>query len=351
MTPICANAKPPLCTAALSSMQQAVKALGEPAFRAKQLYDWVRHKLILDPDKMLNLPKSLREKLPEQFTCCSSVIETEATSSDKTTKLLLRLEDGEAVEMVIIRTPERATFCMSTQVGCPVRCRFCASGADGFVRNLEVHEIIEQLFHGVAKAGRVPDNIVFMGIGEGLLNFNNLRDALLLLSNRDGYGIAQRRITVSTSGYVPGMYKLAELEKQFELAVSLHAPDDTMRAELIPDMVRYPISEIMAACSNYLQKTGRIPTFEYTLIEGINDAPEAAKELVLLAKQQRAKINLIPYNETPNNDFRRPSIEKIKRFAAILERGGVSTTCRIEKGTSTSAACGQLRAAKKIKEL
>lgn len=339
-----ADAIPHLCISDLSSMQLAVKRLGEPEFRAKQLYDWVRHKLVLAPEKMLNLPKSLREQLPEQFICCSSVIETESTSSDKTTKLLLRLADGEAVEMVIIRTPDRITFCMSTQVGCPVRCRFCASGADGLVRNLETHEIIEQLFHGVERAGRSPDNIVFMGIGEGLLNFNNLRDALLLLSGQDAYGFAQRRITVSTSGYVPGIYKLAELGKQFELAVSLHAPNDLMRAELIPDMVRYPISEIMAACQCYLEKTGRIPTFEYTLIAGINDSMATATELAVLAKKQRAKINLIPYNETANNDFSRPSLEKVKSFSLILEREGIPTTCRIEKGASASAACGQLRA-------
>ncbi len=347
MTPIRTENKPPLCLADLQAMRHAVKLCGEAEFRAKQLYDWVRNKLVLDPQKMLNLPNSLRGKISDYYTSCSSIVETESVSPDKTAKLLLRLADGEAVEMVIIHAPERVTFCLSTQVGCPVRCRFCASGADGLVRNLETHEIVEQLFHGVAYAGRKPDNLVFMGIGEGLLNFNNLRDALLLLSDQDGYGIAQRRITVSTSGYVPGMFKLADLGKQFELAVSLHAPNDAMRSVLIPDAVRYPIAEIMTACGNYLEKTGRIPTFEYTLIDGINDAPETAHDLAVLAKRQRAKINVIPYNETPNNDFRRPSMKKIKQFLAVLEKAGIPATCRVEKGNSASAACGQLRSARK----
>ena len=347
MTPPTAEIKPALCLIDETTAKQAVANLKEPSFRAKQLCDWVSNKLVLDPEKMLNLPKSLREKLPNQFTCCSSTVESEVTSADKTTKLLIRLDDGEAVEMVIIRTPERITFCMSTQVGCPVRCRFCASGADGLVRNLEVHEIIEQLFHGVEHAGRKPDNIVFMGIGEGLLNFNNLKQALLMLSDPESFGFAQRRITISTSGYVPGIYKLAELDKHYELAVSLHAPNDIMRAKLIPDTVRYPIPEIMEACRNYFEKTGRIPTFEYTLIEGINDSPETALELADLAKQQRAKINLIPYNETPNNDFRRPDAKAIKRFFTILEQRGIPTTCRLEKGASEAAACGQLRVEKK----
>lgn len=345
MTPPRNNLKPALCVAGLEQMQVAVKAAGMPSFRAKQLYEWVYGKWVLDPERMLNLPGEFRRNLTESFNCCSSRVEKISGSPDGTEKLLLRLQDNEAVEMVIIRAPERITFCLSTQVGCPVRCRFCASGADGLVRNLETYEIIEQMFHGINKAGRKPDNLVFMGIGEGLLNFNNLRDALLLLTEE--YGFAQRRITVSTSGYVPGMYKLAELDRQFELAVSLHAPDDAMRAKLIPDAVRSPIAEILEACDFYRNKTGRLPTFEYTLIAGINDSAEAAAELAVLAKKHRAKINLIPYNETPDNDFKRPSQNIIKSFTGVLEKKGVPITCRIEKGSAADAACGQLRASHK----
>tara|TARA_B100000609_G_C17207019_1_gene431554 strand:+ start:350 stop:1390 length:1041 start_codon:yes stop_codon:yes gene_type:complete len=345
MTPLKNDSKPALCVSGLKQMQVAVKEAGMPAFRAKQLHEWVYDKWVLDPEQMLNLPKAFRQYLTESFKCCSSSVEQVSGSPDGTEKMLLRLEDNEAVEMVIIRAPERITFCLSTQVGCPVRCRFCASGADGLVRNLETYEIIEQMFHGIHKAGRKPDNLVFMGIGEGLLNFNNLRDALLLLTEE--YGFAQRRITVSTSGYVPGMYKLAALDRQFELAVSLHAPNDTMRAKLIPDAVRYSVAEILEATDHYREKTGRMPTFEYTLIDGINDSTEAATELAVLAKKHRAKINLIPYNETPDNDFKRPSQSAIKRFSGILEKKGIPVTCRIEKGSAADAACGQLRASHK----
>lgn len=345
MTPLKNNSKPPLCLSDLNQMREMVKSSGLPAFRAKQLCEWVYRKWELDPEKMLNLPKEFRLKIAEAFNCCSSNVEKASGSPDGTEKLLLRLQDNEAVEMVIIRTPERITFCLSTQVGCPVKCRFCASGADGLVRNLETYEIIEQMFHGIRKAGRKPDNLVFMGIGEGLLNFNNLRDALLALTEK--YGFAQRRITVSTSGYVPGIYKLAELDRQFELAVSLHAPNDSMRAKLIPDAVRYSVAEILEACDFYQSKTGRIPTFEYTLIDGINDSVEAAAELAVLAKKHRAKINLIPYNETPDNDFRRPGRKSIEKFIGVLEKKGVPVTCRIEKGAAADAACGQLRASHK----
>ena len=283
-----------LCSLAAEDVKAWVAAHAAPAFRASQILDWIYKKRIIIPDAMSNLPPGLRRALGEDFICASSTIESEAAAGDGTVKLLLRLHDGEAVEMVIIPAPDRMTFCLSTQVGCPVQCRFCASGADGLVRNLDAGEMLEQFFHGCAKTGGLPDNIVFMGIGEGLLNFSNLEKAVRLLCDPEYVGLGARRITVSTSGFVPGMRQLADLGRQVNLAVSLHAVDDAARAVLIPDKLRYPINDILDACDYYREKTGRMITFEYTLIDGVNDKPDDAEKLAALARRMHAKVNLIP---------------------------------------------------------
>lgn len=331
-----------LCSLAAEDVEAWVAAHDAPAFRASQILDWIYKKRIIIPDAMSNLPPGLRQALGEDFICASSTIESEAAAGDGTVKLLLRLHDGEAVEMVIIPAPDRMTFCLSTQVGCPVQCRFCASGADGLVRNLDAGEMLEQFFHGCAKTGGLPDNIVFMGIGEGLLNFSNLERAVRLLCDPEYVGLGARRITVSTSGFVPGMRQLADLGRQVNLAVSLHAVDDAARAALIPDKLRYPINDILDACEYYREKTGRMITFEYTLLDGVNDKPGDAEKLAALARRMHAKVNLIPYNQT-TADFRRPPDKAIRSFHAILERHDIQVTLRMEKGSKVSAACGQLR--------
>ena len=321
---------------------EIVSQCNQPRFRAGQLGDWIFGKHILDPDQMSNLPAALRQALQERFLAPSSKVAAADSSADGTEKLLLRLYDGESVEMVLIPTEERMTFCLSTQVGCPVRCRFCASGADGLRRNLLSGEIIEEFISGIARAGQVPDNLVFMGIGEGLLNFEELSKALLLLTDPEGYGLSPRRITVSTSGIVPGIRKLAALGKEFTLAISLHAVNDELRSRLIPDFCRYPVAEILQAVDDYRETTGRMPTFEYTLLGGVNDSLADAAELGRLSRRHHAKINLIPYNPT-DSEFRRPSKERIGDFAKAVERAGGKVTVRRERGSAKTAACGQLR--------
>jgi 23S rRNA (adenine2503-C2)-methyltransferase len=298
---------------------------------------------------MKNIPAKLRDELKSSFICASSGMEEVCESPDGTKKLLIKLSDGELIEAVIIPSPDRITFCLSAQVGCPVQCRFCASGMDGLVRNMKAGEIIEQFYHACSVNGDLPDNIVFMGIGEGLLNFDNLLESLNILSAPEKIGMAARRITVSSSGWVPGIKKLAEQERQFNLAVSLHAPDDKLRAQLIPDKFRCPINDIVEACIYYRKKTNRMTTFEYTLLKGINDRPEHAEALAKLALKCRSKVNLIPFNGTSSGKikYERPSKETVKSFEGILKSRKVSVTVRVEKGSSDNAACGQLRAQKK----
>ncbi|MBU8902000.1 MAG: 23S rRNA (adenine(2503)-C(2))-methyltransferase RlmN [Victivallales bacterium] len=331
-----------LANCTYSDMESLVKDLGQPVFRAKQIMEWVFKHYELDPERMLNLPLKLRKDLKTKLICMSSEIKELSKGDDKTTKLLISLSDKEAVEMVIIPSRERLTFCLSTQVGCPVGCRFCASGEGGLVRNLEAHEIIEQLYHGIAHSGSFPDNIVFMGIGEGLLNFDKLAAALGKITEADYIGMSPRRITISTSGYVPGIYRLIELGKPFILAVSLHAVDDATRAEIIPGKLCYPIAEILQACDDYEKEIGRMVTFEYTMLAGINDSNADAEKLAKMARRHHAKINLIPYNET-SKEFKRPKEIDIFNFRDILEKVGVTVMLRLEKGGKVNAACGQLR--------
>jgi len=317
---------------------------GEPAFRAKQIREWIFRKLVFSPDGMKNLPAKLRQALAEDFCFPScSVAERAASDRDGVVKLRLALHDGESVELVVIPAQDRVTLCLSSQVGCPVGCRFCASGANGLVRNLHAGEMLEEFLAGCAEAGRKCDNIVFMGIGEGLLNFDELAKVLDTLTSPEGFSMSPRRITVSTSGYVPGIGKLAQLGKEFTLAVSLHAPDDATREKIIPDKLRYPIDEILEAADAYRDRSGRLYTLEYTLLAGINDSPEQAEALGRLALRHRAKVNLIPYNET-GTAFRRPRRDVIEEFEKTVAATGAAVTRRVERGAKSTAACGQLRA-------
>lgn len=315
---------------------------GYPSFRAKQLLDWIYAKMIFDPALMLNLPLAMRESLSNEFDRGGMTLKAETLASDETRKLLLELRDGERIEAVIIPSPGRKTFCLSTQVGCPVGCRFCASGSGGLVRNLDSGEILEQFNYCCGCIGGLPDNVVFMGIGEGLLNFDNLKEALQFMTGEEYFGLGARRVTVSTSGWVPGIRKLADLERQWNLAVSLHAADDATRALLIPEAMRYPLAEILSACDYYRTKTTRMVTFEYTLLAGINDSRAQAEALAALAREHHAKVNLIPYNQT-GMGFRRPERAAVEEFRRILESRGARVTVRVEKGGGSSAACGQLR--------
>ena len=326
------------------ALQTYLASINEKPFRGKQILDWLYNKCEFDAEKMLNLPRALRDKLiADNMSLRSRVAESEAGSGG-TEKLLIELADKQMIEMVLIPAPERMTFCLSTQVGCPVRCRFCASGSHGLIRNLSCGEILEEFYHGVRKHGALPDNIVFMGIGEGLLNWKNLRRALEVLAapSPDGFNMSPRRITVSTSGYIPGMEEFATWGRPFNLAVSLHAVDDDTRSRLIPDNVRYPVNEILQACEKCAEATGRMITFEYTLIDGINDDPAMGLELGRIARKLHAKVNLIACNPV-NDQFRRPSENRLRQFQKAVEEFATTVTMRIEKGSSAASACGQLR--------
>ena len=320
-----------------------LKAMNQPAFRAKQIIEWIYKKNASSWDDMTNLSKDLRSACAEKWIFNSVQVAESLKSSDGTEKLLLKLHDGEHIEMVIIPAEERITFCLSTQVGCPVGCLFCASGKNGLVRNLAMHEIIGEFQAGCAVIGGIPDNIVFMGIGEGLLNFENLMAAVDRLTNEKYFGMGVRRITVSTSGFVPGMLKLAEMKKELNLAISLHAPDDEIRSRIIPDKLRYPVAEIMEAADVFREKCNRMPTLEYTLLNGINDSGACAESLADIAREHHTKVNLIPYNDT-GSVFKRPSAAVINNFERILRNHNIAVTVRRERGSDKAGACGQLRA-------
>ena len=334
---------PFLAAANLKNLQNYCKEQQFPAFRAKQIDSWIHTHCIIDPAEMKNLPADLKAALKKDFHAPGSVISESSKSPDQVEKLLLELHDGELIEMVVIPSDKRLTFCLSTQVGCPVGCYFCASGRNGLTRNLSAGEILEEFCLGTIRAGR-PDNLVFMGIGEGLLNFDNL--ALALNKLVDEFTFSPRRITVSTSGFIPGMKNFAELKREFNLAVSLHAPDDETRSKLIPAKLRYPVAEILRAADQIAKANNRQYTLEYTLISGINDSLVHAEKLGKLAFAHHAKVNLIPYNET-GDQFRRPPLQTIMDFEAAVSSTGARVTRRIERGSSETAACGQLRTAAK----
>lgn len=331
--------RPILAGTTTAELAEKLRTLGEPAYRAKQIRKWICGKFVVDPAAMSDLPEELRGRLAAVFLAPSLSVDDRVSAPD-VEKLRLKLHDGEFIEMALLPAGERLTFCLSTQVGCPVRCRFCASGAFGLKRNLNSGEMIEELIVGAAFAGRRPDNLVFMGIGEGLMNFAELSRTLTSLTEE--FSFSPRRITVSTSGFVPGMREFAKLRREYTLAVSLHAPDDATRAKIIPDACRYPISEILAAADLCRTENGRDYTLEYTLLSGVNDAPEQAAALGKLAYQHHAKVNLIPYNET-TGEFRRPPERRLRNFEAAVAATGARVTRRVERGGGSDAACGQLR--------
>lgn len=309
--------------------------IGEPKYRGRQLALWIYRKGVVTFDAMTDLPKGLREKLNEIAIINPLQVVDVKVSADGATKYLNKLLDGETVECVFIPHSDWDTICVSTQVGCPIKCKFCASG-ESYARNLTAGEIVGQVL--IAKRRDNP-NIVFMGMGEPMLNFDNLVKSLKLL-NRE-VGIGARRMTVSTVGIVQGIRKLAQIGMQVNLAISLHAPNDQLRQKLIPTKLP-PISEIMRACWEYFQMTKRRISFEYVLLRGVNDKIEHAVELSRLLKNMPCHVNLIPYNPTVE-EFERPSEIAIERFRQVLAKQGITVTVRHERGTDIQGACGQLR--------
>ena len=321
---------------------------GEKPFRAEQVMKWIYHQRVTDFDLMTNLGMDLRQRLKLLAKIEPPRMLKTQTSVDGTCKWLMGFGGGNAVETVFIPEPNRGTLCISSQVGCALNCTFCSTGAQGFSRNLSTGEIIGQVWQAAKALGherngrRRITNVVLMGMGEPLLNFDAVVAALSLLRHDLGFGLAARRVTLSTAGLVPGIERLRETI-DVALAVSLHAPFDELREKLVPLNKKYPIRELMRSCADYVgAKHKRTVTFEYTLIDGINDQPEHARQLVKLLRRLPSKLNLIPFNPFPGTQFRCASDESIRRFQKIVMAGGLIATVRKTRGDDIDAACGQL---------
>ena len=327
----------------LEELENLMSELGATKFRAKQIHNWIYTKSVSTIDEMTNLSKDFREQLKGIASVTETKIKVKQTSKDGTLKYLVEYPDGECVETVLMRFDNRAnlTACVSSQVGCAVNCSFCATGKGGFKRNLDYKEIIEQVLTIQRDTGLKVTNIVFMGQGEPLLNLDNVLKALEIFNN--DFQIGARRITISTSGIIPGINRLAEMDLQSTLAISLHAPNHKLRSEIMPIENRYPLDELKKALLNYVEKTGRRITIEYILIHNFNDTFEVAKELAHWLKDLKCNINLIPYNSVIENDYKKPSSSDIMKFKYLLEHSGKKVTVRLERGADIDAACGQLR--------
>ncbi|MBS6501115.1 23S rRNA (adenine(2503)-C(2))-methyltransferase RlmN [Clostridium tertium] len=320
-----------------------MKENGESAFRAKQVFSWI-YKNIWNFDDMKNLPKSLVEKLKENFYIgIPEVVEKYESTLDGTQKLLLAFDDGNIIESVIMKYKHGNSICISTQIGCRMGCKFCASTLEGRVRNLTAGEILSEVIVAQKVIGERISNIVLMGSGEPLDNYENVTKFLDLVNADYGLNIGQRHITLSTCGLVPKIYELADKGYSITLAISLHAFSDEKRREIMPIANKYSIKEILEACDYYFEKTGRRITFEYSLVSGINDGKEDAKSLSKLLKGRQCHVNLIPVNEIKENTLKRPSKKTIEEFEKIVNENGIEVTVRREMGNDINAACGQLR--------
>ncbi len=341
--------KEPLIGKSMEELRTLVVSMDEPAFRAEQLHQWLYVKCVRDFDAMSNLKQSFRAKLAERFQIGSLAIDQKEVSQDGTVKYLFRLPDGKVVESVLMYFEERGTYamCLSTQVGCAVNCDFCATGKLGFMRNLTITEIVEQYVYVQADSGKEVRNIVFMGQGEPMLNYDNLMQSIRILNRSAEVGM--RHITISTSGIVPRIYDLAKEDLQLTLAVSLHAPNNETREGFMPINRKWPLEELMPALHHYVNTTNKRLTIEYILLAGVNDQPAHAHELGKLLQGLKCNINLIPYNPIGDGyGYKRPSGNAIHRFRDALNTYGKKVTIRVERGVDIAAACGQL--ANKVQE-
>lgn len=331
----------------LSELTELILSLKQPKFRAKQLAEWMYKKSVRSFDDMQNMPKDLRAQLTENYTIDRGIQTAELKSSDgKTSKLLLKFSDGQAVECVLMRQPYGNSICVSSQVGCNMGCRFCASTLHGMVRNLTAGEMLAQTYYIndlLAQEGQKVDSIVIMGSGEPLNNYENVLAYIRLLHEDYALGMSYRSITLSSSGIVPNIYRLAEENLPITLSISLHAPEEELRSELMPINKKYPLADVVKAGRDYGESTHRRVTYEYILIDGVNDNLKQAKELVALLRGQLASVNLIPINPVAERDWRRPSLARIEFFANYLTEHHITATVRREMGNDIQAACGQLR--------
>ncbi|MGA2585413.1 MAG: 23S rRNA (adenine(2503)-C(2))-methyltransferase RlmN [Candidatus Aminicenantales bacterium] len=326
----------------LDELKAELKGAGEPAYRAEQIFDWLYKKGALRFEDMTNLGHALREKLKRMFALGRLELQGVFRSKDRAVKYLFRLQDGRGIETVLIPAGGRATVCLSTQVGCKFGCAFCASGLNGFTRNLTPSEIVGQVLFLRNRLDVALTNIVFMGMGEPLDNFENLAKAILILNSADGLGIAARRMTISSVGVIPGLERFMQMDLQVNLSISLHAAGDAKRTALMPANMKYPLEKVIAACEAYGKDGGRKITLEYVLLKGVNDAPADAAGLARIAKRLKAKINLIPYSPVIGLPFETPEERRIGDFTRMLEEKNVPVTLRRSKGRDIQAACGQL---------
>lgn len=334
-------ASSPLLGASLSELTEWVKQQGQPAYRGQQLHQWLYQKGARSLAEISVFPKQWREEM-EGIPVGRSQIHSRSPAPDGTVKFLLKLADGQIIETVGIPTEKRLTVCVSSQVGCPMACDFCATGKGGFIRNLAAHEIVDQVLTVQEDFQQRVSNIVFMGMGEPLLNSESVLSAVRCL-NQD-IGIGQRSITISTVGIPGQIRRLAQHQLQATLAISLHASNQTLREQLIPSARRYPLEVLLAECRDYVQITGRRVTFEYILLAELNDCPEHAIELAAHLRGFQSHVNLIPYNPIHEVDYRRPSPKRIQSFVTALKAQHIAVSVRQSRGLAADAACGQLRA-------
>ena len=343
-----------------AAMEQLAVSLREPVFRGRQLFEWVHGHLETDPGRMTTLPRPFIQRLVEQFPVVRAELDREVASADESTrKRLLRLGDGQTLETVLMQAPapsradDRYTVCVSSQVGCALGCAFCVTGQVGFARQLSAGEIVEQVYHFERELRdsaashdpkrRVVTNVVFMGMGEPLANYRAVISAIRLLTTPNGFGLGARRITVSTAGLAPGIDRLGAEGLQLGLAISLHAPENELRSRIMPINRRYPLEDVLDAADRYSAATGRRVSYEYAMMDGVNDSPARAKQLVRLLSGKLCHVNLIPLNQSLDPSLRPSRPERILAFQRIVGDGHIPCTIRHSRGQDIMAACGQLR--------
>jgi len=331
----------------IEELEERLAEIPTPPFRARQISEWLYRKGISDFSRMKNLSKDLQKKLDTVFYISQPEIAEIARSADGTEKFLFRLSDHCFIETVLIPERERTTVCLSTQVGCKYKCAFCASGKNGFTRNLTLAEIINQLLFIRFEHTRKITNVVFMGMGEPFDNYENLVRAINVINHAQGLGIGARKITVSTCGIIPGIARFQNLGQQVELSVSLHAAEEKLRSKLMPVSKKYPLKELVPTLADYTRKTGRVVTLEYLLVKDVNDSVDCAEKLVDITKHLKAKVNLLGYSLIAENNYRAPEKEDVLLFANRLIQKGIFVTIRKSRGNDIAAACGQLAGKRK----
>lgn len=336
--------KKDIASYSFEELQEEMLAIGEKGFRSRQIYSWIHEKLVDDFEEMTNLPKALRRKLEAAYEIRRVEMEKRQISKiDGTNKFLFCLKDGNMVESVLMKYKHGNSVCISSQVGCRMGCRFCASTLDGLERNLTPSEMLRQVYQIQKITGERVSNIVIMGTGEPLDNYDNFLKFIHMVSDEHGLNISQRNITASTCGIVPNIRKLAEEKLQITLALSLHGSNQEKRRSLMPVANKYELHEVLEACDYYFEKTGRRITFEYSLVHGVNDTPEDAKELMGILKDRNCHLNLIPVNPIKERNYEKPDKKSAENFKNKLEKNGINVTIRREMGSDIDGACGQLR--------